>query len=309
METRKIGALDATVIGVGCNNFGRRLDLEQSALAINAALHNGINFFDTADIYGAGQSEEYLGRALGARRKDVLIATKFGSRMEGAGSGASADYIRQAVESSLKRLGTDYIDLYQLHTPDPNVPIAETLGALDALVKAGKVREIGCSNFSAAQIAEAEAVSQSNGWARFVSVQNHYSLIHREPEAEVLPECDRLGLAFLPFFPLASGILTGKVHRGEAAPQGTRLSEEHNKRWLTDANFAIVEALIPFAEARGHTLLELAFAWLLAHPAVTSVIAGATKPEQVRANAAAASWQLTQADLAEVDGLVRQAVS
>ncbi len=309
METRKIGALDATVIGVGCNNFGRRLDLEQSALAINAALDNGINFFDTADIYGAGQSEEYLGRALGARRKDVLIATKFGNRMEGVGSGASAAYIPKAVEASLRRLNTEYIDLYQLHNPEPNVPIAETLGALDALVKAGKVREIGCSNFSAAQIAEAEAVSQSNSWARFVSVQNHYSLIHREPEAEVLPECDRLGLAFLPFFPLASGILTGKVRRGEAAPQGTRLSEEHNKRWLTDANFAVVEALIPFAEARGHTLLELAFAWLLAHPAVTSVIAGATKPEQVRANAAAASWQLTQAALAEVDGLVRQAVS
>lgn len=309
METRKIGALDATVIGLGCNNFGRRLDAAQTAVVVNAALENGINFFDTADIYGTGQSEEYLRQALGSRRNDVLIATKFGSRMEGAGSGASADYIRQAVDASLKRLGTDTIDLYQLHNPDPNVPIAETLGALDALVKAGKVREIGCSNFSAAQIAEAEATSRSNGWARFVSVQNHYSLIHREPEAEVLPECERLGLAFLPFFPLASGILTGKARRGEAAPQGTRLSEEHNKRWLTDANFAIVEALIPFAETRGHTLLELAFAWLLAHPAVTSVIAGATKPEQVGANAAAAGWQLTQADLAEVDRLVRQAVT
>lgn len=307
METRKTGSLDTTVIGLGCNNFGRRLDAQQSAVVVDTALENGINFFDTADVYGSGQSEEYLGRALGARRQDVLIATKFGNRMEGAGSGASAAYIPTAVDASLKRLGTDYIDLYQLHNPDLNVPIAETLGALDALVKAGKVREIGCSNFSAAQIREAEASSRANGWARFVSVQNHYSLIHREPEAEVLPECEHLGLAFLPYFPLASGILTGKARRGEAAPQGTRLSEEYNKRWLTDANFAIVEALTPFAEARGHTLLELAFAWLLAHPAVTSVIAGATKPEQVRANAAAASWQLTTADLAEIDGLLKQA--
>lgn len=307
METRKIGTLDVSVIGLGCNNFGRRIDAEQSAAVVNAALDAGINFFDTADVYGHGQSEEYLSAALGSRRAEVIIATKFRSKMD-AGEGASAAYIQIAVEASLRRLNTDVIDLYQLHSPDPNVPIAETLEALNDLVKAGKVREIGSSNFSAEQIREADEVSRANGWARFVSVQNHYSLLHREPEQGVLGECERLGLGFLPYFPLASGLLTGKVRKGQPLPDVTRLNDDHNKRWLSDENLAIVEALIAFAEQRGHTILELAFAWLLARPVVSSVIAGARSPAQVHANAAAGGWQLTDADLAEIDRLMQAAV-
>ena len=306
MDTRTIGSLSVTVVGLGCNNFGRRLDAERSAGVVNAALDAGINFFDTADIYGMGQSEEYLGRALGQRRSQVVIATKFGNAIEGQGKGASADYVRKAVEASLRRLGTDYIDLYQLHIPDPSVPIEETLGALDELVKAGKVREIGSSNFSADQVRAADAAAQQKGTARFVSAQNHYSLVHREPEAELLPECERLKLALLPYFPLAGGLLTGKAHRGEAAPSDSRLSEPNNQRWLTDQNFAIVEALTPFAEAHGHSLAELAIAWLLGRPVVASVIAGATKAEQVQMNVAAGGWRLTADDMAEIDSLVTQ---
>lgn len=305
METRKIGTLDVSVIGLGCNNFGRRLDATQTEPVVHAALDAGINFFDTADVYGYGQSEDYVSRALGSRRDEAVIATKFGSPMEGQGRGASPEYIRVAVEASLRRLRTDRIDLYQIHSPDTSVPIAETLGALDDLVRAGKVREIGCSNFSAAQLRDAEAAAQA-GSARFVSVQNAYSLVQREPEAEVLPECAHLGLAFLPYFPLASGALTGKARRGQPAPQGSRLSDDRYQRFLSEHNLAIIEALIPFAESRGHTLLELAFAWLLAHPVVASVIAGATKPEQIHANAATAEWRLTDADLAEIDALLEQ---
>lgn len=308
METRKIGSLDASVIGLGCNNFGRRIDAAASIEVVNAALDAGINFFDTADVYSNGLSEEYLSAALGSRRGDVLIATKFRSKMD-AGEGASAAYIRIAVEASLRRLNINYIDLYQIHSPDPSVPIAETLGALNDLVQAGKVREIGSSNFSAEQIREANEVSQANGWARFLSVQNHYSLLHREPEDNgVLAECERLGLGIVPYFPLASGMLTGKVRKGQPLPAVTRLNDAHNKRWMSDENLAIVEALIAFAEQRGHTILELAFAWLLARPAVASVIAGARNPEQVRANAAANGWQLTDADLAEIDRLMHAAV-
>jgi aryl-alcohol dehydrogenase-like predicted oxidoreductase len=302
LETRKVGSLHVSVVGLGCNNFGRRLDAAQTAAVVDAALDAGINFFDTADVYGGGQSEEFIGRALGSRRNAVVIATKFGNRMEGQGSGASAAYVRQACEASLRRLGTDYIDLYQLHRPDPQVPIAETLGALDELVRAGKVREIGCSNFSAEQIREAEA-AHANG-ARFVSVQNEYSLLKRDVERDVLPECERAGLTFLPYFPLASGLLTGKYRRGEPAPSGSRLAGGGRANQLSDQNLAIVEELIRFAEAHGHTILELAFSWLLARPVVASVIAGATKPEQVHANTGAAQWRLTADELGEIDRIV-----
>lgn len=304
MEIRKIGALDVTVVGVGCNNFGRRIDAEAAAAVVNAALEVGINFFDTADVYGNGLSEEYLSQALGSRRRDVLIATKFRSKMDGQGEGAHPDYIRVAVEASLRRLNTEVIDLYQIHAPDEAVPIADTLGALDDLVRAGKVREIGCSNFSAAQLWEAAAAVKP-GAARFVSVQNYYSMLHREPEAEVLPECEQQGLAFLPYFPLEAGLLTGKIRRGQEIPQGTRLSDSGTQtRFVNDQRLDTVEKLIDYAEGRGHTILELAFSWLLAKAPVASVIAGATKPEQIYANAAAASWNLSEAELKEVEGLL-----
>ncbi len=294
-----------TVVGIGCNNFGGRIDEKRTEEVINAALDAGINFFDTADTYANGKSEELLGRFLGVRRSDAIIATKFGLEMEGQGKGARRDYIRKAFDASLRRLKTDYIDLYQQHIPDPDVPIAETLGALDELVKAGKVREIGCSNFSAQQLREAAAASASRpGSASFVAVQNEYSLLHREPEDEVLAECERQGLAFLPFFPLKSGLLTGKYRRGQPIPDGTRVAKfERYRNLLTDDNLEKVEALIEFAESRGHTLLELAFSWLLAHRVVASVIAGATSAQQVQDNAAAATWKLTAADLEEIDSL------
>jgi aryl-alcohol dehydrogenase-like predicted oxidoreductase len=301
METRRIGALEVSVVGLGCNNFGPRIDSDQTAAVVHAALDAGINFFDTADVYGKGQSEEYLGRALAGRRAEVVVATKFGKPMDDVRRGARPEYIRQAAEESLRRLNTHYIDLYQLHEPDPEVPIAETLGALQELVQAGKVREIGCSNFSPAQLREAGAAATSGKTARFVSVQNEYSLLHREPEAEMLAECERLGVAFIPYFPLASGLLTGKYHRGEAAPAGSRLAQnERYAELLTDQNLTRVEALRDFARSRQHTLLELAFSWLLARPAVASVIAGATRPEQVRSNAAAAGWRLSPEELAAV---------
>ena len=297
-------------MGIGCNNFGGRIDEKRSHEVVHAALDVGINFFDTADMYAIGKSEELLGQALGARRPDVIIATKFGQVMEGQGRGARPEYIRQAFQASLRRLKTDYIDLYQLHLPDPDVPIAETLGALDELVKAGQVREIGCSNFSAEQLRQAEAASAARpGSARFVSVQNEYSLLHREPEEEVLAECKRQGLAFLPFFPLKSGLLTGKYRKGKPIPEGTRVAKfERYRQLLTDENLDKVEALIDFAESRGHTLLELAFSWLLAHGVVASVIAGATSAQQVRDNVGAATWKLTAEDLEEIDSLLRAGV-
>jgi len=303
MQKRKIGSLNVTTAGLGCNNFGWRIDAAATQAVVDAAIDAGINFFDTADMYDTGHSEEYLGRALGARRKDVIVATKFGLKMAEGKEGARPEYIRQAVEDSLSRLGTDYIDLYQLHRPDPNVPIADTLGALDELVKAGKVREIGASNFTAAQISEAEAAAEAavpKGAARFVSVQNNYSMLHREPEAEVIPECQRLGIALLPYFPLANGLLTGKYRSGQPMPKGSRGDAGWGPKVFTDENLELAGKFAAFAESRGHTLLELAFAWLLAQPTVASVIAGATKPEQVKANAAAVTWQLSQADLQSV---------
>lgn len=300
MESRKIGSLDVSLVGLGCNNFGGRLDAEATTRVVDAALEAGITFFDTADVYGGTRSEEFLGRALAGRRDAVVIATKFGHKVDDERQGARPEYVRQAAEDSLRRLGTDRIDLYQLHRPDDETPVAETLAALDGLVQAGKVREIGCSNFSADQLREARAAAGSA--ARFVSVQNEYSLFHRVPEAEVLPECERDGLAFLPYFPLANGLLTGKYRQGRPLPAGTRIQPGgRGSDLLSDENLAAVEALTLFAEARGHTLLDLAFSWLCRQPTVASVIAGATSPEQVRANAGAADWRLSGADLAEVD--------
>ena len=310
METRPIGSLAVSVVGVGCNNFGGRIDEKRTKEVIDAAIDVGINFFDTADMYANGKSEDLLGQFLGARRREVIVATKFGNDMPGQGRGARPEYVRQALDASLKRLRMDHVDLYQQHVPDPDVPIAETLGALDQLVKAGKVREIGCSNFSAAQIREARKASDARpGSARFVSVQNEYSLLHREPEEEVLAGCERQGIAFLPFFPLMSGLLTGKYRKGRPIPQGTRVAKyERYNKLLTEENLDKVEALIEFAAARRRSLLELAFSWLQAHGVVASVIAGATSDEQVRNNAAAADWKLTRDDMEEIDSLLRAAV-
>jgi aryl-alcohol dehydrogenase-like predicted oxidoreductase len=303
MDTRRIGSLEVSVVGLGCNNFGRRLDSGATSAVVDAALDAGINFFDTADVYGGTKSEEFLGRALSQRRDEVVLATKFGAQLDEQRKGAKPEYVGQAVEDSLRRLRTDRIDLYQLHRPDPEVPIEDTLGALDELVRAGKVREIGCSNFSAEQLREAERATRDGG-ARFVSVQNEYSVLHREPERDVLPECERQGLAFIPYFPLVSGLLTGKYRQGQPAPEGSRLQSGRGDSLLTDRNLVVVEELIEFSESRGHTILELAFSWLLTRPAVVSVIAGATSSEQARSNAAAAGWRLTDTELAEIDSIV-----
>jgi aryl-alcohol dehydrogenase-like predicted oxidoreductase len=302
MEFRSIGSLSVSVAGLGCNNFGMRIDAAASDRVVGAALDAGINFFDTADIYGATKSEEFLGRALGPRRNQAIVATKFGMAVDDKRKGARPEYIRRACDDSLKRLATDYIDLYQLHQPDPAVPIADTLGALNELVTAGKVKEIGCSNFSAELLDEA-AGAGAPGAARFVSVQNEYSLLHREPERSVLPTCERLGLAFLPYFPLASGLLTGKYEPGKKAPESSRLSLSWTARFTSDENVRIAEALKAFAAARSRTLLDLAISWLASRPQVASVIAGATSPEQVHANAAAVTWSFAPDEIVEIDRL------
>jgi aryl-alcohol dehydrogenase-like predicted oxidoreductase len=304
MDLRSLGSLRVSVVGIGCNNFGMRIDAAATERVVHAALDAGINFFDTADIYGATKSEEFLGRALKGQRERAIIATKFGMTVDEQRKGARPEYVKQACDDSLRRLGIEQIDLYQLHQPDPNVPIADTLGAMDSLVRIGKVREIGCSNFSAEQLDEAERATK-RGAARFVSVQNEYSVLHREPEKSVLPACERLGLGFLPYFPLASGLLTGKFEPGRPAPADSRLSLSWTSRFTTEKNVAVAETLKAFAAAHQHTLLELAFSWLLSRPQVASVIAGATSPEQVRANAAAVNWTLTEEDLKEIDRLTR----
>lgn len=306
MQRRRIGSLDVSVVGLGCNNFGPRLDAAGTAEVVHAALDAGVNFFDTADLYGEGRSEEYLGRAVRDRRGDAIIATKFGHERSAFGRGGRPEHIRKALEGSLTRLGTDYLDLYQVHQPDPDTPIADTLGTLDDAVRAGKVREIGCSNFSVEQLREA-ATAVKPAAARFVSVQNEYSLFERAPEQGVLAECERQGLAFLPYFPLASGLLTGKYRRNAPVPPGRLSGGGRYGDLLTDQNLATVEELIAFAEGKGRTLLELAISWLLAHGVVASVIAGATKPAQVRANASAAGWALDASDLAAVDTIMRRA--
>ena len=309
LPTRRLGDsdLEVSVAGLGCNNFGRRLDLDATAAVLDAALAAGITFFDTADRYGgAGESERLIGEALRGRREEYLIATKFGLEMsgvEGAPNAArgSRDYIRWAVEGSLDRLGVERIDLYQYHEPDGRTPIAETLAALDELVGEGVVRAIGCSNFSAAELEEADRLARENGWARFVSVQNEYSLLRREIEAEVMPAAERLGVSVLPFFPLASGLLTGKYRRGEAAPAGTRLAGRESAG--SEAELEVVEALRGFAEGRGVELVDVAIGALAARPAVASVIAGATKPEQIEANVRALGWRPSAGDLEEIDRL------
>ena len=302
MDTRRIGSLDVSVVGLGCNNFGGRLDFERTKAVVEAALDAGITLLDTADTYGGTNSEEFLGRILTGRRDRVVIATKFGMAIDEHRKGAKPAYVKRACEDSLRRLRTDRIDLYQLHRPDPETPIADTLGALDQLVRAGKVREIGCSFFNAAELREAKAAAGKG--AHFVSVQNEYSLLVRDPEREVLAECEREVLAFLPYFPLASGLLTGKYQPGRPAPPGTRLSNPDSaQRFLSDRRVEVAAALEAFAEQRGHTLLELAFSWLLRHRVLASVIAGATSPDQVRANTRAAGWRLTEDDLAQVEAI------
>jgi aryl-alcohol dehydrogenase-like predicted oxidoreductase len=305
VATRPLGdsGLEVSALGLGCNNFGRRVDLDGTRAVLDAALEVGVTFFDTADIYGTGQSEELLGKALGGRRDEVVLATKFGMDMhDGKGPRGSRDYIRQAVAASLQRLGTDVIDFYWYHTPDGETPIAETLGALDELVRAGTVRAIGASNFSASQIEAADAVAREQGYTRFTAIQNEYSLLVREAEDEVLPTCKRLGLGFVPFFPLASGLLTGKYRRGEQGPAGARLSGRD--QIASDEQFALVDSLSAFARERGVSLLDVAIGALLAREEVSSVIAGATRPEQVRDNAAAAAWTPSAADLASLSSVL-----
>jgi aryl-alcohol dehydrogenase-like predicted oxidoreductase len=302
VETRTIGSFKVSVVGLGCNNFGMRIGRKETDAVVGAALDAGIILFDTADIYGGTKSETYLGAALGSRRDDIVLATKFGGPYEGHEGGASATYIRTAVEDSLARLGTDRIDLYQLHMPDPKTPIAETIGALAELVAAGKIREFGCSNFSAQMLEEAAAATPPAG-PGFVSVQNQYNILHRAPEDGVLAECERLGLGFLPFFPLASGLLSGKYHRGEPPPEGTRLAAMGDRAasQLTDERLGQVASLNELAQRDGHTVLDLAFGWLLSRPAVASVIAGATRPEQIAANVAGGAWHPGADVLAAVD--------
>jgi aryl-alcohol dehydrogenase-like predicted oxidoreductase len=308
MDKRRLGssALEVSVVGLGGNNFGGRIDFEATSRVVHKAIEIGINLIDTADSYGNnGGSEEWLGRILGDKRKDIVLATKFGLPMDDAGKlqGASRRYIMHAVEASLKRLNTHWIDLYQLHRPDPQTPIEETLRALDDLVRQGKVRFIGCSNLSAQQIAEAQATARRHGLAQFVSCQDEYSLLVRDVERELVPTAKRLGLGLLPYFPLASGLLTGKYKRGAALPPGSRLSKNarHAQRFANERNWRIVGELDTFAARRGHTLLELAFSWLLRDEVVASVIAGATDAQQVEQNVRAAGWKLSAEDLAEID--------
>lgn len=309
MQYRKLGTtgLKVSVVGLGCNNFGMRCDADQTREVVHAALDAGINFFDTADVYGGSRSEQFLGEALkGVDRSSVIIASKFAMPMGAGKRGASRHYIMSAVDASLKRLNTDYIDLYQQHAPDPDTPIEETLRTLDDLVRAGKVRYLGNSNFSGWQLADADWTARYHGLNRFATAQNLYNLLDRRIEREVLPACRQFGLGLLPYFPLASGLLTGKYERGQAAPDGTRLSGERGANALTDRNFDVVEKLDQFARDQGHTLLELAMSWLAVNPDVSSVISGATRVEQVKANIAAAEWQLSAEDLEMVSGLAKR---
>ena len=310
MRTRSLGLLgpEVSVVGLGCNNFGRRLDLAGTRAVVDAALESGITFFDTSNTYGdpRGRSEEFLGEFLEGRRGRIVLATKFGMDMgDGRGPRGSREYIRQAVEASLRRLRTDAIDCYWYHQPDGVTPIAETLEGLHELVRAGTVRYIGASNFSAEQIEEADAVARDRGLTRFTAIQNNYSLLNREAEREVLPTCERLGLGFVPFFPLASGLLTGKYRRGEAAPAGTRLAGRDSVG--SDEQFSVVESVARFASERDLSMVDVAIGALLANGTVSSVIAGATKPEQVEANVAAGQWQPDAGDLEELNGLLAAA--
>jgi aryl-alcohol dehydrogenase-like predicted oxidoreductase len=306
MRTGRIGDIEVSVVGLGCNNFGRALDQRQSAAVVNAALEAGIDHFDTASNYGEGQSERFLGAALGNRRDQVVIATKVGVAIpgwEGSG-GAGPGYVRQVLERSLSELGTDYVDTYMIHFPDPKTPIEDTLDVLADLVAEGKVRQIGCSNFDRAQLTEALATSEERGWPAFVCDQVHYSMVHREPETNGLAGlCVETGVALLPYYPLASGLLTGKTRRG-GEPQG-RLRMDRYQEFLTEENFDLVEGLDRFASERGVTMVQVALGWLLAQEAVPAVTAGATSPEQLVANAAAAEWAPTSEDLAQLISLLQ----
>ncbi len=310
MEMRHLGnsGLEVSVIGLGCNNFGRRLDEKQTATVVSAAVDAGITLFDTADLYGEnGTSETYLGKALKGHRDQVVIATKFGGPMGQLPmqKGGSRQHIFQAVEDSLRRLNTDYIDLYQMHFPDLNTPLEETMRARDDLVRQGKVRYLGHSNFSGWMIAHAHHIAVRDALTPFISAQNHYHLLNREVEPDVQPACTKFGLGILPYFPLASGLLTGKYRKGQVHPEGTRLSSgPMAERILTDINIDKAESLFEWAEARGHTLLELAFSWLAQQPAVSSVIAGATNTDQISANVNAANWVLTSEELEEIEKLL-----
>ncbi len=307
MQQRAFGTtgLRVSAVGLGCNNFGMRLDREATRKVVHAALDAGVTLFDTADIYGdRGDSERLLGEALGPRRKDIVLVTKFGLPMDGSGrrQGGSPRYVRQAIEASLERLKTDWIDVYYFHRPDPATPIEQTLRVLDELVRQGKVRHIGCSNFSGAQIREAQDTARAKGLTSFVAAQDQYNLLSRKIEGELLPVIESEKLALLPYFPLASGMLTGKYHRGKPLPKGTRLSNpRYSDRFLNDQNLLIVERLEQFCAARGRTLLELAFGWLLAKPCVASVIAGASTPAQLMQNAGAIGWRLSRDEIVEVN--------
>jgi aryl-alcohol dehydrogenase-like predicted oxidoreductase len=310
VEQRNLGrsGLIVSAVGLGCNNFGGRSDYAATRAVVHQALDLGITLFDTSDTYGEnGASEEYLGRALAGRRHDIVLASKFARPMDPAGKlqGASRRYIMSAVEASLKRLNTDYLDLYQQHIADPKTPIEETLRALDDLVHQGKVRYIGCSTLSAWQVVEAQWVSTHFGLARYVSCQERYSLLDRDLDRELMPVIEAYGLGLIPFSPLANGLLTGKYRRNVPLPAGARLATTPRlaERYLTEANWAVVERLADFCEARGHSLLELALSWLLHRQAVASVIAGATTPAQVGANVRAANWALSREDMDEIDRL------
>jgi aryl-alcohol dehydrogenase-like predicted oxidoreductase len=311
MRYRSLGesGLVVSVAGLGCNNFGRRLDTDATRAVVDAAIDAGITLLDTADTYGgAGRSEEILGEVLAGRRDQVVLATKFGHQSADLGYGAAAGgkggraYIRRAVEHSLRRLQTDHIDLYQLHTPDPVTPVAETLAALDELVQAGKIRYIGHSNFSGWQIAEAALLARELGTVPFISAQNHWSLLERRAETEVVPAARHFGLGVLPYFPLANGLLTGKIRQGQSAPEGSRLAGR--PEYVTEQKLGRVEELISWAQAQGVTVLDAAIGGLAALPGCTSVIAGATSPEQVKANAEAASWQPSAEQLAEIGAIM-----
>ncbi|MFN4089055.1 MAG: aldo/keto reductase [Alphaproteobacteria bacterium] len=314
MEYRNLGrsGLRVSVVGLGCNNFGGRIGLEETRTVVHKAIDLGITLLDTADIYGnRGGSEELMGQVLGARRKDIVLATKFGMAMDDVGvkKGGARRYIMAAVEDSLRRLRTDWIDLYQIHQPDPLTPMEETLRTLDDLVRQGKVRYIGCSNLPAWQVAEAQWTSKHQGLEAFVSCQDEYSLIFRDPDRELIPAMQAYGLGMLPYFPLASGLLTGKYRRNAPMPEGARLTNTQRlaDRYMTEANWATVEALADFCEQRGRSMLELAFSWLAARPTVASVIAGATKPEQLDQNVAAVGWKLAPEDMAEIDRITARA--
>jgi len=311
MELRNLGrsGLQVSVVGLGCNNFGGRLSLEQTRPVVHAALDAGITLFDTADRYGGfGGSESQLGEILGARRKDIVLATKFAGAMsaDGPRKGASRAWIMTAVEDSLRRLKTNWIDLYQVHFPDANTPIEETLRTLEDLVSQGKVRYIGCSNFRPWEVVEAAFTAELNKLGAFVSVQEEYSVLRRDVETDMLPVARRYGLGLLPYYPLANGLLTGKYQQ-DAMPDGARLTVDPaygDHAYINERNWAIVDKLRAFCDARGHTLLELAFCWLLAEPLTSSVIAGATKPEQIAGNVAAADWKLTAEDMAEIAAII-----